>query len=106
LGLLEHGDDLAVGKAGLLHGTSSGKGTRKFHFWRLLMGGGITVARGIGRWLAPLDGGSDGTVGLAETRLPGLRDHCVVQASHSGLLRSPEAAAQALAFLRTGRFQR
>ncbi|MGD6596278.1 hypothetical protein VWZ13_22925 [Xanthomonas citri pv. citri] len=42
MGLLEHGDDLAVGKAGLLHGTSSGKGTRKFHFWRLLMGGGIT----------------------------------------------------------------
>ncbi|MEP9615512.1 hypothetical protein QYG47_23460, partial [Xanthomonas euvesicatoria] len=42
LGLLEHGDDLAVGKAGLLHGTSSGKGTRKFHFWRLLIGGGIT----------------------------------------------------------------
>ncbi|WP_242450506.1 GspH/FimT family protein, partial [Xanthomonas citri] len=38
-----HGDDLAVGKAGLLHGTSSGKGTRKFHFWRLLMRGGITV---------------------------------------------------------------
>ncbi|WP_207104454.1 hypothetical protein, partial [Xanthomonas citri] len=37
-----HGDDLAVGKAGLLHGTSSGKGTRKFHFWRLLMRGGIT----------------------------------------------------------------
>ncbi|WP_217491944.1 hypothetical protein, partial [Xanthomonas euvesicatoria] len=40
---LEHGDDLAVGKAGLLHGTSSGKGTRKFHFWRLLIGGGITL---------------------------------------------------------------
>ncbi|WP_237714739.1 hypothetical protein, partial [Xanthomonas phaseoli] len=39
---LEHGDDLAVGKAGLLHGTSSRKDTRKFHFWRLLMGGGIT----------------------------------------------------------------
>ncbi|WP_242450502.1 hypothetical protein [Xanthomonas citri] len=33
---------MAVGKAGLLHGTSSGKGTRKFHFWRLLMRGGIT----------------------------------------------------------------
>ncbi|MBV6778912.1 hypothetical protein KWH37_21205, partial [Xanthomonas campestris pv. carissae] len=26
-----------------LHGTSSGKGTRKFHFWRLLIGGEITV---------------------------------------------------------------
>ncbi|MBV6871291.1 hypothetical protein, partial [Xanthomonas euvesicatoria] len=25
-----------------LHGTSSGKGTRKFHFWRLLIGGEIT----------------------------------------------------------------
>ncbi|NIJ89326.1 hypothetical protein FHR49_002127 [Xanthomonas campestris] len=44
------------------------------------------------------------TVALAETRLPGLRDHCVVQASHSGLLRSPEAARQALAFLRNGHF--
>ncbi|WP_237713833.1 ribonuclease E inhibitor RraB [Xanthomonas phaseoli] len=33
---------MAVGKAGLLHGTSSRKDTRKFHFWRLLMGGGIT----------------------------------------------------------------
>lgn len=63
------------------------------------------VARGVGRWLAPLDGGSDGTVALAETRLPGLRDHCVVPASHSGLLRSPEAAQQALSFLRTGRFR-
>jgi len=64
-----------------------------------------SVARGVGRWLAPLDGDSDGTVALAETRLPGLRDHCVMRASHSGLLRSPEAAAQALAFLRCGRFR-
>ncbi|MFZ7097242.1 hypothetical protein, partial [Luteimonas dalianensis] len=43
LGLLEHGDDLAVGETGLLHGTSSGKGTRKFHFWRQLTCGGITI---------------------------------------------------------------
>ena len=64
-----------------------------------------SVARGVGRWLAPLDGGSDGTVALAETRLPGLRDHCVVQASHSGLLRSSKAAQQALSFLRQGRFR-
>src|SRR5690606_38121515 len=39
----EHGDDLAVGEAGLLHGTSSGNRTRKFHFWRQLTCGGITV---------------------------------------------------------------
>ncbi|MFZ5657062.1 MAG: hypothetical protein ACOY37_08420, partial [Pseudomonadota bacterium] len=42
LGLLEHSNDLAVGETGLLHGTSSGKRTRKFHFWRQLTGGGIT----------------------------------------------------------------
>ncbi len=64
-----------------------------------------SVACGIGRWLAPLDGGTDGTVVLAQTRLPGLRDHCVVQASHSGLLRSFEAAQQGLSFLRQGRFR-
>ncbi|WP_228737370.1 TspO/MBR family protein, partial [Xanthomonas euvesicatoria] len=36
-----------------LHGTSSGKGTRKFHFWRLLMGGGITqlALNGLWSWL-------------------------------------------------------
>ncbi|WP_213605523.1 hypothetical protein, partial [Pseudoxanthomonas japonensis] len=50
-GLLEHRDYLAVGEAGLLHGTSSGKRTRKFHFWRQLMGGGITV-----RWQAIVAG--------------------------------------------------
>src|SRR5690606_6482755 len=42
LRLLEHGDDPAVCETGLLHGTSSGKGTRKFHFWRQLTCGGIT----------------------------------------------------------------
>ncbi|MBO9965988.1 hypothetical protein J7361_04430, partial [Xanthomonas phaseoli pv. dieffenbachiae] len=30
------------GEAGCLHGTSSEKGTRKFHFWRQLTCGGIT----------------------------------------------------------------
>ncbi|MGD6609041.1 hypothetical protein VWT53_22120, partial [Xanthomonas citri pv. citri] len=43
LGLLEDGDDLAVGETGCLHGTSSEKGTRKFHFWRQLTCGGITL---------------------------------------------------------------
>ncbi|WP_221197763.1 hypothetical protein, partial [Xanthomonas cannabis] len=33
-----------VGEAGCLHGTSSEKGTRKFHFWRQLTCGGITLA--------------------------------------------------------------
>ncbi|MBO9833612.1 hypothetical protein J7440_15585, partial [Xanthomonas phaseoli pv. dieffenbachiae] len=45
----EDGNDLAVGEAGCLHGTSSEKGTRKFHFWRQLTCGGITI---------PVDGGN------------------------------------------------
>jgi len=63
------------------------------------------VARGLGRHFARFEGDSDGTVGLEETRLPGLTDHCVVAASHSGLVFSPEAARQAAHFLREGRFQ-
>lgn len=62
------------------------------------------VAHGLGRLFARLEEASDGTVALAETRLPGVRDHCVVQASHSGLVLSAEAARQAMCFLREGRF--
>lgn len=63
-----------------------------------------TVARGLGARFAALGPASDGSVALAETRVPGLRDHCQVRASHSGLLFSAEAARQAAAFLRDGRF--
>jgi pimeloyl-ACP methyl ester carboxylesterase len=46
----------------------------------------------------------DGTVSVEETELPGLTDHLVIAATHVGLLFSEEAAAQTIAFLRTGRF--
>jgi len=62
------------------------------------------VPYGVGRLLAAVGADSDGTVGIAETRLPGLCDHCLVAASHSGLVLSPEAARQAVAFLRGGCF--
>ena len=62
------------------------------------------TAHGIGRLLAHFDGPSDGTVAVAETRLPGLADHCIVAASHTGLVFSRPAADQAVAFLRHGRF--
>ncbi|WP_449447419.1 esterase/lipase family protein [Thermomonas brevis] len=64
------------------------------------------VAQGLGRVFGRLDGVSDGTVALEETRLTGLADHCVVHCSHSGLVFSAEAAAQAACFLRDGRFAR
>lgn len=60
--------------------------------------------RGVGGWFARMDGESDGTVTVAETRLPGLADHCIVPASHSGLVLSADAARQAARFLRDGRF--
>lgn len=63
------------------------------------------VARGLGRLFARFDGESDGTVGLDETRLPGLAAHCIVPASHTGLVFSAAAARQAAHFLRDGRFQ-
>ncbi len=62
------------------------------------------VAHGLGRHFTRFDGESDGTVAVEETRLPGLSDHCVVSASHSGLVFSAEAARQAAHFLREGRF--
>ena len=63
------------------------------------------VARGLGRLFARFDGGSDGTVGLEETRLPGVADHCIVHCSHTGLVFSEDAVAQAAHFLRHGRFE-
>jgi hypothetical protein len=54
---------------------------------------------------AGFDGEHDGTVAIVETQLPGLADHVVVDASHSGLLFSAEAAEQATAFLRVGHFR-
>lgn len=62
--------------------------------------------RGMGCLFAKFEGHSDGTVGLEETRLPGLADHCCVPCSHTGLVLSPQAAAQAAHFLRHGQFER
>lgn len=59
---------------------------------------------GLGAALGHIEGQHDGSVAVSETRLPGIRDHCVVTASHSGLLFSNEAAEQAIVFLREGHF--
>lgn len=62
------------------------------------------VPHGLGAVFAGFGNEHDGTVAVAETRLEGLADHVTVAASHSGLLFSAEAAGQAVAFLRDGRF--
>ena len=63
-----------------------------------------TRPRGLGALVARFEGLHDGTVALDETRVPGLADHVAIDASHSGLLVSAEAARQAVYFLRHGRF--
>ena len=62
------------------------------------------VPMGLGRYVGRFQEDNDGTVTVAETRLPGLADHTVLAASHSGLLFSADVARQAVAFLQRGRF--
>lgn len=63
------------------------------------------VPRGLGGVVAQFACEHDGTVAVAETRVPGLADHMVLRASHTGLIFSDAAVRQASAFLRGGRFQ-
>jgi pimeloyl-ACP methyl ester carboxylesterase len=65
-----------------------------------------TVPAGLGRLATSFDGGSDGTVAVAETRLPGLKDHLCMAVSHTGLALSKAVADQVAAFLRRGEFLR
>ena len=99
--LAEHGWAMALGRSGelLLDGLPAWEGQAQVG---LIAG---SVPHGLGSLLGAIGDASDGTVALDETRLPGLADHCVVAASHSGLVFSPEAARQTAAFLRDGRFR-
>lgn len=63
------------------------------------------TARGVGVLLNALPDPGDGTVAIEETRWPGLSDHVVVKASHSGLVCSSAAAGEVAHFLRHGRFR-
>lgn len=63
-----------------------------------------TRAIGAGRLLCRFAGPNDGTVAVAETRVPWLADHCCVAATHTGLLVDRSAAAAVIDFLRSGRF--
>jgi len=49
---------------------------------------------------------NDGTISVAETRVPGMRDHIELPVSHSGMVFSRIVAHEVCAFLRDGRFSR
>jgi hypothetical protein len=91
--LSDHGWGLALGRSSelLLDGLPDWQGKAEVG---LIAG---SVPHGLGSLLGAMDA-SDGTVALAETRLPGLADHCVVRTSHSGLVVSPDAARQTAHF--------
>ena len=61
---------------------------------------------GAGRIVAPdLPTPHDGAVSVEETRLPAMKDHIVLNVSHSGMLVSRTVAHQVCAFLRDGAFE-
>lgn len=59
---------------------------------------------GLGSVLGHFEGEHDGTVAVAETHLPGLADHRVVESNHTSLLFSPEVARLVAEFLHVGHF--
>jgi pimeloyl-ACP methyl ester carboxylesterase len=61
---------------------------------------------GLGRLLGPMELPNDGTVLVAETQLPGAKEHLTLRTSHSGMVFSAAVARQTAAFLRDGRFAR
>ena len=62
---------------------------------------------GLGRFFAPeLPRPNDGVVSVEETRVPGMRDHVVVPASHTAMLVSAEVARHICVFLDSGKFVR
>lgn len=75
--------------------------------WRGAREVGVIAGRvpyGAALLIGGLSGENDGTVGVDETRLPGIHDHAVIAATHSGITFSDEAIAMTGRFLRTGAF--
>jgi len=63
-----------------------------------------TVPLGAGRIVGWFNLPSDGTVLVAETHLPGAKQHISLRTTHTGLLLSLEAARRTASFLRDGVF--
>ena len=64
-----------------------------------------TRAFGLGQFFGRFKGDNDGTVAVAETRLPGLAAHVAIPCSHTGLVFSVPVSDLVDRFLRHGHFQ-
>ncbi len=67
-----------------------------------VIAGSLSV--GLGRMVSDHRGSSDGTIYVDETRIPGMKEHLIMNVSHTGLPFSAAVARQTAAFLRSGRF--
>ena len=65
-----------------------------------------TTSVGAGMLLGVLPVPNDGTIAVAETQAPWLKDHLSYPVTHTGFLVSPEVANQTAFFLRHGMFNR
>jgi pimeloyl-ACP methyl ester carboxylesterase len=65
-----------------------------------------TARFGMASLVVTLPRPNDGAVTVAETQLPGLRDHIILHVTHTGLLLSSRVARQVCAFLTDGHFAR
>lgn len=63
-----------------------------------------TLRFGMGTLVPGIPTPSDGTVAVAETRLPGMTDHVTAPVSHFGLVLSSRVAGYTAHFLRHGQF--
>ena len=79
------------------------KGVAESHEIGIIAG---DVPIGFGRLVAGFDEANDGTVAVAETRMPGAKDHLVLSVSHKGMLISRNVVDQTAAFLKRGEFLR
>ena len=61
---------------------------------------------GVAQFVADFEEENDGTIGISETQLHGIRDHLILPVSHNGMLISSRVVDQAAAFLRRGEFLR
>lgn len=59
---------------------------------------------GLGWMVGGTNGPGDGTVAIAETAAPWLKDHCVLPVTHTGMLYSRAVAEKTARFLDTGGF--
>ena len=83
--------------------TEAAPGWRGAHQLGVIAG---TSPIGLWRLVGGVEGASDGTVAVAETRLPGASDFLALKVNHMGMLLSAQVAAESCFFLHYGHFDK